>query len=98
MLTDCTHQKQVTLGVCIMLVVVTIMFESVKRYMQDTVPVQLVDVLRAMFGEPPTFQQLPVPACQHLPVPPGNANGSHTTPRRRGDTPLPNIGDATPQG
>ena len=42
---------QVTLGICVLLVVVTIFFESVKGYLQANVPVQLLDVLRAMFGE-----------------------------------------------
>ena len=42
---------QVTLGICVLLVVVTIFFETVKNYLQQNVPVQLLDVLRAMFGE-----------------------------------------------
>ena len=42
---------QVTLAICILLVVVTIIFESIKEFLQQNVSVQLLDVLRAMFGE-----------------------------------------------
>eukprot|EP00966_Prymnesium_polylepis_P241278 5579659-Prymnesium_polylepis.1 len=42
---------QVALAICVLLVVVTIIFESIKEYLQHNVPMQLMDVLRAMFGE-----------------------------------------------
>jgi len=42
---------QVTLGICVLLISITIVFEEVKHYMEHTCPPMMTKILEAMFGE-----------------------------------------------
>ena len=42
---------QVTLGICVMLITVTIIFEIAKHHMEHNVPPMMASILQAMFGE-----------------------------------------------
>lgn len=48
---DPALDMQVTLGICVLLISITIFFEMVKHHLEHTVPQSMAAILQAMFGE-----------------------------------------------